>query len=124
MDPIGNLGNLYDMSGLLGLEGGHDSTWYKVVHVADRPQPYTDYPSIKDGVEIHWHFEDAIPEPGNPSEYWAHKVKRTRQALHLTVTGNAVSAESALKERGYDAHAIEPTTVMVVLPDTAPQGQN
>lgn len=104
---IEQLGNMYDASSLL-IEGGSNSTWFKVVHASDQIVPFQDYPSIKDGKLLSWIDKD----------FWKYKVTRTRQSVKLTVAGNAVCAEGALKELGYDAHAVQSDTVYVILPDS------
>jgi len=100
-------GNMYDASALLA-EGGENGTYFKVVHVSDQITSFTDFPSIKDGKQLRYDHPD----------YWKYKTRRTRQALQLTVTGNAVTCERILKEAGYDAHAIQSSVVMIVLPDS------
>jgi len=90
------------MQRIIGKEGGAGSTYYKVLGIEGKGET-TSYPSIKDGRRLHW----ADPE------YWKHKVKVKRQAIRLVVTGNAVAAESALKDAGHDCLAVGPTTVDV-----------
>ena len=51
MEHINQMGNIYDLSQFL-IEGGHDGTYFSVVHVSDQPQNYIDYPSVKDGKEL------------------------------------------------------------------------
>lgn len=109
---ISQYGNIYDASQLL-IEGGEQGTYYCVVHVADQLVKYTDFPSVKKGVELHY----------DDTDYWKYKTPRVRQAIQLTVTGNAVCCESALREMGYDAHAIQPTVVMVVIPYSQPMNE-
>lgn len=116
MIHINQYGNVYDMTPLL-IEGGQDETYYKVVHASDNLINFTDYPSINDGKQLHFKFGWSDDEA---KEYWSHKVTRNRLAVQLTVTGNAVSCESALVRCGYNAHAINPTTVIVILPDAHP----
>jgi hypothetical protein len=109
MNDINQIGNIFDASKLL-IKGGSDATYFEVVHVSDQIVSYSDYPSIKDGKLMSW----------TESEWWKYKVKRTRQAIQLTVTGNAVCCEGELKEMGYEAAAINPNCVMVILPESNP----
>jgi len=93
------------MRSFIGLEGGHDATYFAVV--GEREGEYTDYPSIKNGTRLHFVHP----------EYWEHKTRRTRAARELIITGNAVSCESTLQDMGYGAAAVGPTTVYVYAAD-------
>lgn len=100
-----------DISKVIGLEGGSNGTWFKILAEEGRGEsPY--YPAIVNGVEKSYSDFDDI------DDYFAAKVKRTRLTIRLTVSGNAVSAEEAVRS-GLGCHAISagPTTVDVY-PDT------
>lgn len=86
----------------VNLTGGENMSWYKVL--AQRPGFHKDYRSFKDGVELNW---------DNP-EYWQNKRERTYNAIILTITGNAVRCEKDLKEKGYNAFAMQATEVHVI----------
>lgn len=96
-----------DISKVIGLEGGQDSTWFKVLAEAGRGKSKY-YPAVVDGVEVGWsHFAEL-------TEYLAHKVERERETIRLTVAGNAVVAEEAVSHAlGCKALATSPNTVDV-----------
>ncbi len=89
------------MKSLVGIKGGSDATYFEVL--AEQHSTFTDYPSIKDGRALHY----------DDPEYWQHKTTRQRKARVLTVTGNAVSCESTIKDMGLGASAVGPNTVYV-----------
>lgn len=77
-----------DIDKVIGLQGGHDATWFHILAEADRGEtPY--YPSIKDGRELRW---SEVPF----EEYMAHKVKKMRATIRLTVAGNPIAAEDVV----------------------------
>lgn len=100
-----------DTSKVIGLEGGSNGAWFKILGEEGRGEtPY--YPAVVDGVE------KSYSDFPNLDDYFAAKVKRTRLTIRLTVSGNAVSAEEAVRSAlGCHAMATGPTTVDVY-PDT------
>ncbi len=98
----------------VGLEGGSDGTYYKVVE--QHGGIHTDYPAMIDGVEVgHSHFMENCKTEKEYNEsikkYFAAKIKREREAVILTVVGNPISLESDLNDIGYDCFAVSPHTV-------------
>lgn len=91
-----------NISTLIGLEGGSDATWYKILTEEGRGKTKY-YPSLKDGKALHY----------DDPNYWQYKTERERETVRLIVAGNPVSAESELARRGYRALAIGPTTLDV-----------
>lgn len=92
---------------LIGLEGGSDATWFKIL--AEEWRGVTKYyPAIADGIERGWsEFEDL-------NDYLAHKVEQERETIRLTIAGNAVIAEDAIvRTLGCRALATSPATVDV-----------
>lgn len=96
-----------DISKVIGLEGGSDSTWFKVLAEEERGKTKY-YPAIVDGVEMPYSaFADI-------DDYLAAKVERERETIRLTVAGNPVMAEDAISRiLGCKAIAASPTTVDV-----------
>jgi hypothetical protein len=94
---------MIDISKIIGIEGGHDATYYKVLGVEG--EGVTSYwPSIKDGEIL------SFDHP----EYWDYKVKRTRRTVRVIVAGNAVCAEEAIRQTlGCKAMATQPYTVEI-----------
>lgn len=97
-----------DTSSLIGLRGGKDGTYFEVIAETGRGKTKY-YPSIKDGKVL------SYPLCGTQAEhddYFAHKVEQERETIRLTVSGNAICAESAIREAtGHLAMAIGPNTV-------------
>lgn len=90
---------------VIGLEGGKDSTWFKVLAESERGETKY-YPAIKDGKEIGYF------DCKNLDEYLALKQERTRRTIRVTVAGNAVCAEDAISAAlGCLAMSTTPTTV-------------
>lgn len=94
-----------DTSKVIGLEGGQDSTWFKVLSEVGRDK--TKYwPAVVDGVEV------GRSDFASWDDYWAHKVERERETIRFLVAGNAVVAEEAIAHMlGCKALATMPTTV-------------
>jgi len=94
-----------DISKVIGMQGGKDSTYFKILAEEGRGKTKY-YPAIVDGVEKFWSdFADL-------DDYLAAKVEREREAIRVTVAGNAVSAEDAISiVLGCKALAGSPTTV-------------
>ena len=81
-----------DISKIIGLEGGRGSTWFRVLVEEGRDKTKY-YPAIVDGIELGWSdFRDL-------QDYLDHKVERERETIRLTVAGNAVVAEEAIRVR-------------------------
>jgi len=96
-----------DIEQVIGLEGGIDSTWFKILGVAGRGTSKY-YPAIVDGVERGWSEFTSL------DDYFAHKVERERETIRLTVAGNPVVAEEAVSRLlGCKALSTSPTTVDV-----------
>ena len=95
------------LENLIGLKGGRDETFFEILAVQGRGK--TKYwPAIKDGKEL------SLTETyGKMSleEYFSYKVERERETVRFLVAGNPISAESALREKGYCALSTTPTTV-------------
>lgn len=96
-----------DISKVIGLEGGQDSAWFRVLSEEGRGTTKY-YPAIVDGEEVPWSYFRRL------EDYLAHKVERERETIRLTVEGNAIVAEEAISMAlGCKALAISPTTVDV-----------
>lgn len=92
---------------VIGLEGGNDATWFKVLAEEGRGVSKY-YPAVVDGVERGW------SEFRSLDDYLAAKVERERTTIRLTVAGNPVVAEDAISQLlGCKALAASPTTVDV-----------
>ena len=92
---------------VIGLEGGSDSTWFRVLAEEGRGMSKY-YPAVVDGIERGW------SEFADLDEYLAHKVMRERETVRLTVAGNPVVAEEAISRvLGCKALSTSPTTVDV-----------
>ena len=100
-------GDNMDISKVIGLEGGNDATWFKVLVESGRGKSKY-YPAVVDGVEKGW------SEFASLDEYLAAKVERERETIRLTVAGNPVVAEEAIARiLGRKAMSTSPTTVDV-----------
>lgn len=100
-----------DINKVIGLEGGSNGTWFKILGEEGRGETAY-YPAVVNGIEKSYSDFPSI------DDYFAAKVKRTRLTIRLTVAGNAVSAEEAVRSAlGCHAMANGPTTVDVY-PDT------
>lgn len=98
---------IMDISEVIGLEGGSDATWFKVLGEEGRIKTEY-YPAVVGGKEKGWSDFDTL------EEYMAAKVTREREAIRLTVAGNAVAAEDTVRVAlGCHAAATGPTTVDV-----------
>lgn len=96
-----------DISKVIGLEGGSDATWFKVLAESGRGKSKY-YPAIVDGVEMGWSKFDSL------DDYFAAKVERERETIRLTVAGNPVVAEEAIaRTLKRKALSTSPTTVDV-----------
>lgn len=96
-----------DTSKVIGLEGGSDATWFKVLAESGRGEAKY-YPAVVDGEIKSW-----VDFP-NFDDYLAAKVERTRSIIRFTVAGNAVVAEDAIsKLLDCKALAGSPTSVDV-----------
>lgn len=96
-----------DISKVIGLEGGSDSTWFKVLAEQERGKSKY-YPAVVNGIEKGWSEFKSL------DDYLAAKVERERETIRLTVAGNPVVAEEAISRTlGCKAFAIAPTTVDV-----------
>ncbi len=96
------------VQGLVGKEGGKDSTFFAILGIEGTGE--TSYwPAVDDdGTEL------SPSGPKGLDYYLAHKVERKRMTIRLVVSGNAVSAESFVRaETGMMASAIGPNTVDV-----------
>lgn len=92
---------------VIGLEGGSDATWFKVLTEEGRGSSKY-YPAIVDGVERGW------SEFASLDDYLAAKVERERETIRLAVAGNPVVAEEAIARMlGCKAFSTTPTTVDV-----------
>jgi len=96
-----------DIERVIGLEGGQDGTWFRVL--AEEGRGMTKYsPAIVDGVERAYSEFDSL------DDYLAHKVVRERETIRLVIAGNPVVAEDAImRVLGCKALATSPTTVDV-----------
>ena len=92
---------------VIGLEGGRDATWVRVL--AEEGRGTTKYsPAIIDGVERAYSEFDSL------DDYLAHKVMRERETIRLIIAGNPIVAEDAIMRMlGCKALATSPTTVDV-----------
>lgn len=96
-----------DISKVIGLEGGNNATWFKVLAEEGRGQSKY-YPAVVNGIERGW------SEFKSFDDYLAAKVERERETIRLTVAGNPVVAEEAISRiLGCKALATTPTTVDV-----------
>lgn len=96
-----------DIDKVIGLEGGSDATWFKILAEEGRGKSKY-YPAVIDGVERSW------SEFASLDDYLAAKVERERETIRLTVAGNPVVAEEAIsKTLGVKAIATTPTSVDV-----------
>lgn len=96
-----------DISKVIGLEGGNDATWFKVLAESGRGKSKY-YPAIVNGVEKGWSEFKSL------DDYLAAKVERERETIRLTVAGNPVVAEEAIaRTLGCKTMANSPTTVDV-----------
>lgn len=87
-----------DTSKIIGLEGGKDGCYFKILMEEGRGETEY-YPSIKDGVELRWHHP----------EYQRYKTIRKRQTIRMTVSGNPIAAEDLIsKMLGCRAFAVGP----------------
>ena len=97
------------MKKLIGMKGGQDSTYFEVLESV-KVDNIVWHPSIKDGVEIKYTLCGTEEEH---KEYWANKQEVIYLGYRLLVAGNAVSAEMALQDMGYNATAVSPDTVEI-----------
>lgn len=96
-----------DVSMVVGLEGGSNATWFKVLGESWRGNTKY-YPAVVDGVERGWSEFSSI------DDYLAAKVERERETIRLTVAGNPVVAEDAISRLlGCKALATTPTSIEV-----------
>lgn len=96
-----------DISKIVGLEGGSDATWFKVLAEQGRGKSKY-YPAVVDGIERGWSEFKSL------DDYLAAKVERERETIRLTVAGNPVVAEEAIaRALGCKATSTSPTTVDV-----------
>ena len=99
--------NIMDTSKIIGLEGGSDSTWFRVLAESGRGESKY-YPAVVDGIVKSYSEFKSI------DEYFAAKVEQTRSTIQFTVAGNAVCAEDAISNLlGVKALAVSPNTVNV-----------
>jgi hypothetical protein len=92
----------------VGLKGGTDATFFEVI--GQDKTNFTDFPAYDEAGNILKYSQ--CP---NAEYYMERKRERTRPAYILTVAGNAISCESALREQGHDAANTGPNTVFVVI---------
>ena len=78
-----------DVDKIIGLEGGKDGTYFYILAEAGRGESAY-YPCVIDDQEVMWGDVDF-------DTYMAHKVKRMRTTIRLTVAGNAVAAEDVVR---------------------------
>lgn len=80
-----------DITKIIGMEDGHDGCFFKII--AEQGRGKTKYwPSIgPDGEHI------SILGPKGYDYYLANKVERERETIRVTVSGNAVCAQEAIK---------------------------
>lgn len=96
-----------DISEVIGIEGGKDATWFRVLGEQGRGATRY-YPAIKDGREVSYFDFDSL------EDYVAHKVERERETVRLTIAGNPVVAEDVISAMlGCKALSTGPTTVDV-----------
>lgn len=96
-----------DITKVIGLEGGRDATWFKVLAEQGRGMSKY-YPAVVDGVEKRYSDFASI------GDYLAAKVEREREVIRLTVAGNPVAAEDAISQvLGCKVLSTSPTTVDV-----------
>lgn len=92
---------------LKGLSGGSEETYYSVVDEA--LGTHTSYRRDKSWSQCE-DLDEFLAQP---------KDEIQEECLVLTVTGNAVSCESALREMGLRAYAVGPNRVHVLDQDLA-----
>lgn len=94
---------------LVGLNGGKDATYWEIINVTE--STIKSYPSIdENGQKIDY------PLCGTDEQmikYWENKKEVSYYGLILTIAGNAVVAESELRNRGYDAMATQPNKIEI-----------
>lgn len=96
-----------DISKVIGLEGGSDATWFKVLAEEWRGVSKY-YPAIVGGVERGWSTFKSL------DEYLAAKVEKDRETIRLTVAGNPVVAEEAIARiLNCKTSSVTPTSVDV-----------
>jgi len=91
------------LENLIGLKGGRDATFFEILGEQGRGMTKY-YPFVKDGREL------SLAEAAYEQDM-SLKVERERFTIRLLVAGNPISAESALREKGYYALSTTPTTV-------------
>lgn len=74
---------------IIGMEGGHNGTWYRVIAEIGRGQT-SYYPAIKNGKEA------SMSDFASWDEYCKHKIKCKRETIRVCIAGNAVCAEIAI----------------------------
>lgn len=80
-----------DISRVIGMEGGSDSTWFKVLSEESRGRTKY-YPAVVDGVVKSYSDFKSI------DEYLAAKQERERETIRLTIAGNPIMAEDAISK--------------------------
>ncbi|MDD3921445.1 MAG: hypothetical protein PHO41_09770 [Eubacteriales bacterium] len=97
------------MKNIMGLEGGSNATWFKVLAIQDTTVKV--YPSIKDGKVL------SVLEVGFSDDFWKYKKEVAVKGHYAIVQGNAVcAAEGILDVLGWDdykAVAVAPTFVEI-----------
>lgn len=95
------------MKKLIGLEGGHDNTWFKVLDVKDTAVKI--YPSIKNGK-----VQSVLDV--DMDDFLRHKKEFVVSGHFATVAGNAVCAAEGIKDTfgaEYTAIAVNPHCVEI-----------
>lgn len=80
-----------DISKVIGMEGGSNSTWFKVLSEEGRGKTKY-YPAVVNGVVKSYH------DFKNLDDYLAAKQERERETIRLTIAGNPVMAEDAISK--------------------------
>lgn len=107
------------MKKLIGLEGGTNETWFKVLGIKEATIKI--YPSIKDGKVM------SALETGFFEDFWKYKKEVVVPGYYAIVAGNAVCAAEGIKDAlgrlepkdgeyidgDYKAIAVNPTCVEI-----------
>ena len=95
--------NNFQIKTLLDYSFGHDETYFKILNYQEIS--IVQYPSIKNGQELT--FDD--------KDYLKYKTKIFKKGYRLTTVGNAVACENKLIEMGFNAFAVSPHRVEIVI---------
>lgn len=96
------------MKNIIGLEGGTNGTWFKVLAIQDTTVKV--YPSIKNGKAL------SVLDVGFSDDFWKYKKEIAVPGYYAIVAGNAVCAADGILDAlgdDYRAVAVAPTFVEI-----------